>query len=232
MTLNPPAPKWRRRLGWSALVVVLLIGVVGYYLFREATAVPEFYVQALARPPSEPPKVAAERVEREVLDVQNRLEQAEPWQLVLKDEDLNAWLATDLPKKAPNALPKEIEDPRIAIGADAIHIACKHQKLGGGVLSLALVPTLTDKPNELAVKVQSFTLGRLPLPQRQYLDEVSRESAKAGLHLRWEDHSGKAVALIDIPEHYENLKDRTIHVESVQVHDGELVIRGTAEKSK
>jgi hypothetical protein len=233
MTPKPPASKKRWRPGRILLFVVAALVLIGYWLYREATAVPDFYAQALApRKSAEPPKVAADRVERNVLNVQNRLEQAEPWKLVLKDEDLNAWLATDLPKKAPNALPTEIEDPRIAIGEDAIHIACKHQKLGGGVLSLALVPSLTDKPNELAVKVQSFTLGRLPLPQKQYLDEVSKETAKAGLHLRWEDREGKAVALVQIPERYENLKGRKVQIESVKLSPGELTITGKAEREK
>jgi hypothetical protein len=226
-------PKKRRRFGWVVLGLLLAIVLVGFWLYREATAVPDFYAEALTAPKTTiPPKVAADRVEREVLNVQNRLERAEPWQLVLKDEEMNAWLATDLPQKMPQALPKEIENPRVAIRDGAIHIACKHQKLMGGVLSLVLLPALTDKPNELAVTVQSFCVGRLPLPQKQYLDEVSKAAAKSGLNLHWEERNGSAVALVLLPDQYENLKDRTVHIESVQVGEGELLIQGKAERTK
>ena len=231
MTPAPPPPKRRRRAGWIALGAVAALAIVAFWLYREATSVPEFYAEALAAPRlTVPPKVAADRVERDVLSVQNDLERARPWKLVLKDEELNAWLASELPKKAPQALPKEIEDPRVVIRDGTISIACKHQKIGG-VISLVLVPSLTDKPNELAVRIQSFSLGRLPLPQRQYLDEVSKATSKAGLNLRWEEHDGAAVAMVVVPNQFENLKERTIKLESIEVGEGEIVIQGTAEKS-
>lgn len=229
----PPAPRKRRRGGWIVLGLLVALAAVGAWLYREAAAVPDFYAEALATPKTTvPPQVAADRIERDVLTVQNRLERAEPWRLVLKDEDMNAWLATDLRAKMPQALPSDIEDPRVAIRDGAVHIACKHQKLGGGVLSLALVPSLTSEPNELAVQVQSFSLGRLPLPQGQYLEEVSKVAAQAGLSLRWEERDGDSVAIVVVPDQYEKLEDRTIRLVSLDVAEGEIVIQGTAERSE
>lgn len=233
MAAATPAPKKRRRGGWILLGLVAALALAAAWVYREATAVPDFYAQALARPPStEPPKVAADRIERDVLTVQNRLERAEPWRLVLKDEDMNAWLVTDMPTKMPQALPREVQDPRIVVRDGAIHIACKHEKLGGGVLSLSLVPSLTDTPNELAVKVQSFSLGRLPLPQKQYLGEVSQAAARAGLNLRWEERDGSSVAMVALPQQYDKLKDRTVKLESIELEDGQIVIQGKAERTR
>jgi hypothetical protein len=230
---NSPAPKNRRRGGWILLGLVAALALAAAWVYREATAVPDFYAEALAKPPSaEPPKVAADRVERDVLTVQNRLERAEPWKLVLKDADINAWLATEMHAKMPQALPREIQDPRIVVRDGAVHIACKHEKLGGGVLSLSLVPSLTDTPNELAVKVQSFNLGRLPLPQKQYLGEVSQAAARAGLNLRWEERDGASMAIVMLPQQYDKLKDRTVKLESIELGDGEIVIQGKAERTR
>lgn len=233
MAATNPAPKRRRRGGWILLGLLAALALAAAWVYREATAVPDFYAEALATPKTTvPPKVAVDRIERDVLSVQNRLERAEPWRLVLKDEDMNAWLATDLRTKMPQAIPSDIQDPRVVIRDGAVHIACKHQKLGGGVLSLSLAPALTDTPNELAVKVQSFSLGRLPLPQKQYLDEVSRAATRAGLNLRWEERDGSSVAMIALPEQYEELKDRTVKLESIEVGDGEIVIQGKAERTR
>jgi hypothetical protein len=228
-----PAPKKRRRVGWILLGLLVALGLAAAWVYREATAVPDFYAQAMVRPTTtEPPKVAADRVERDVLSVQNRLERAEPWQLVLKDEDMNAWLATDMRTKMPQAIPSDVEDPRIVVRGGAVHIACKHRKLGGGVLSLSLVPALTDTPNELAITVQSFSLGRLPLPQKKYLGEISQAAARAGLNLRWEERDGASVAMVLLPEQYDKLKDRRVKLESIAVGEGEIVIQGKAERTR
>src|SRR5690349_22410946 len=98
MTPSPsPLKRHLRRAGWIALSVVAALAIVAFWVYREATSVPDFYAQALAAPRlTVPPKVAADRVERDVLSVQNDLERARPWKLVLKDDELNAWLATEM----------------------------------------------------------------------------------------------------------------------------------------
>ena len=215
------------------LGLLAALALAACWLYREATAIPDFYAQALAPPQStEPPKLAADRVERNVLTVQNRFERAEPWRLVLKDADLNAWLATELATKMPTALPSDIEDPRIVLRDGTVNIACKHRQAMGGVLSLVLSPSLTDKPNELAVRVQSFSLGRLPLPQKQYQDQISKAAADAKLNLRWEEHDGSAVAIIDLPRQFEGLPNRDIELTSLEIGAGEIVLQGTAKRSK
>lgn len=227
----PPPPPKRHRLRWIVLAVLAAVSIAAFWGYREATAVPEFYAQVLARAPAaRPPQIAADDLEREVLGVQNQLQRAEPWRLVLKEDDINAWLMTELAEKMPRALPKEITDPRIVIQGDTVFFACKHQQALGGVLSIALEPSLTDRPNEIAVRVRSFSLGRLPLPQRQYLDEISRAAAQAKLPLAWDDEEGTAVARITVPEEYDDLPDRKVRVESLQLREGELEIRGTAER--
>jgi len=233
MTYSHPPAKRRPRRGWFILGLLAAVVIVAFWLYREAAAVPEFYAEALARPVStEPPKVAADRVEQEVLTVQNQLQRAEPWRLVLNEEELNAWLVTELAVKAPHLLPKEVEDPRIVIRDGTVYFACRHQKAFGGVLSIALSASLTDKPNEVAVRVSSFNLGRLPLPQQQYLDQIAEQAARSQISLRWEDENGVAVARIQIPDRFENLRDRTVRVQSLEVRDRELVIQGTAERTK
>jgi hypothetical protein len=212
--------------------VATAAAIVAFLLYREATAVPEFYAQALTRPaPARPPKEAAAELEREVLTVQNHLQQAEPWQLVLKEEDINAWVATELPEKMPRLLPKEVEDPRIVIRDERVYFACRHEKALGGVLSVVLEPRLTEERNELALRVQSVSLGRLPLPQAQYLEAVTKAAARSNLALRWEEHEGTAVAKVIVPDQYEDLRDRVVKIESLEVRDGELVIQGTSERA-
>jgi hypothetical protein len=158
------------------------------------------------------------------------LERAEPWQLVLTADEINAWLTTELATKLPHALPPDVSHPRVAIIDKTIYFACQHKQVFGGVLSIALVPELTDRHNEVAVRVQSFSLGRLPLPQKQYLDEVSRAAARAGVNLQWKEEAGAAVALITVPDRIESLRNRVVTVKSLAVREGEIVVEGTSER--
>lgn len=202
------------------------------WFYREATAVPDFYAEALAAPVSDTsPEEAADSLEREVLTLQNQMQRAEPWQLVLKEEEINAWLVADLAEKMPNLLPREVKDPRVVVENGTLYFACRHEKAFDGVLSLVLEPRLTKRANEVAIRVKSFSLGRLPVPQKQYLDQVSLAAARANVALRWEEEDGVAVALVQVPSEHGHLENRNVRVQSLEVREGEVVITGTAERS-
>jgi hypothetical protein len=231
MAPSDSSPSKRRRGGWIVLALLAFVAILATWLYREATAVPEFYAQALSTPPTAtPPEVAADHLEREVLTLQNQVQRAEPWRLVLKEEDINAWLATELTEKMPHLLPQEVKDPRIVVREGTVYFACRHEKAFGGIFSIALEPSLTERANEVAIRVKSFALGRLPLPQKQYLDQVAQAAARSNIALQWEEEDGAAVALVQIPTEHEQLRDRHLQVESLDVREGEVIISGKAER--
>lgn len=226
-------PSKRRRGGWIVLALLGAVAILATWLYREATAVPEFYAQALAAPLREtPPEVAADHLEREVLSLQNQVQRAEPWQLVLKEEEINAWLATELTEKMPHLLPSEVKDPRVVVRDGTIYFACRHEKAFGGIFSIALQPSLTERANEVAIRIKSFALGRLPLPQQQYMDEVAQAAARSNVALQWREEDGEAVALVQIPTEHEHLQDRQVQVESLNVREGEVIISGKTERQR
>jgi uncharacterized protein YpmS len=221
----------RRRGGWILLTLLATLPMVAFWLYREATAVPDFYAEALQAVPAERPvEVAAEDLEREVLSLQNNVQRAEPWRVVLREEDINAWLATELREKLPHLVPKEMRDPRVVVRDNTVYFACRVEGVLSGVFSVALEPSLTERPNEVAIRVQSVSLGRIPLPQKQYLDHVSAAAARANLPVRWEEEDGTAVAMLLVPARQEKYRDRYLQVETLEIANGEVIIAGRAER--
>src|SRR5436305_1794970 len=84
-----------------------------------------------------------------------------------------AWLPGDLPAKFPRALPTGIAEPRIAIIGNELHLAV-HYGRGGvdTVVSLAGEASLTNQPNEVAVRIDQARAGMLPIPLGSFVQEI------------------------------------------------------------
>src|SRR5436190_309228 len=109
----------------GCLALVILAAGTGIYFYRSLQHVPDFYSEALARPAPEPAK-AAYKFEQGVLELRNDLRREGDWQATFSAEEINSWLASDLPVKFPRAPPSQISDPRVAITPKMIQVACKY----------------------------------------------------------------------------------------------------------
>ena len=103
-----------RGLFIGCLAIVVIAAALGLYGYRSLNQVPAFYAEALAQPAAEPAK-AAYQFEQEVLELQNDVRREGDWQATFSAEEINGWLANDLPVKFPRALPEHVSDPRVAI---------------------------------------------------------------------------------------------------------------------
>src|SRR5689334_16187817 len=98
----------------AAFVSLAVGGLSLWCLFQAARRPPAFYQQAIAAPPADQTE-EGERFERTALDLHNQLQHVGRWEARLTQEQVNGWLAIDLPTKFPHALPSGVSDPRIAI---------------------------------------------------------------------------------------------------------------------
>ncbi len=110
---------WRKR--WVRIVLVLLLLLAGgvAWLIYTVRQVRPFYTAALMIPKqrlSEGNKEFLNRTSRFNNDVRKPGE----WTLLLTDEQINGWFGVDLANNHPNALPKEIHDPRVKITPEQI----------------------------------------------------------------------------------------------------------------
>jgi hypothetical protein len=222
---------WRRLL-WAALALLLVLAVALWLLYRATQQVPEFYQQALAAslPPAQL-RAASDQLERQALELHNGARRLGRWQAVFTAQELNAWLAADLPQKFPQALPAGARDPRVQITPQHLQFACSYAtEHWQTVVSVTAEVHLTDTPNELAVRIREVRAGRVPIPLKKVLDEVSRQAQQRSLPLQWSQEQADPVALIQLPLRDAELPHREIRLESVTLRDGEVVVQGQTER--
>src|SRR5262245_19913139 len=118
----------RRLLTVVGAVALLLVGgaIGAYWASRQPT---RFYLEAISASSAETTQ-HGEHFERAVLAVHNNAQHAGRWETSFTADEINAWLATDLPAKFPRLLPAGVSEPRVAIDGDGFHFAVRYQRGG------------------------------------------------------------------------------------------------------
>jgi len=223
--------RFLRILVWLVVVLIAICSVTAFLLYRGTQKVPEFYQEAMTIQLSlQERKEIGRQLERQAAELHNEVRREGPWEAAFTDEQLNAWLAVDLVEKLPSTVPTEMSDPRVKISADLIQAACRYETdRFSAVVSLRADAYLTDKPNQIAVRLRSVRAGVVPVPLRGLLDQMADSARRSGIDLRWSQQDGDPVALIQVPTRQENHPGRKIHVESLEVRDGEIYLAGRTE---
>ena len=149
-------PSKRKRWRTVAVAALVVCGIVGLGLVGLRSAlhrVPDFYAEAIVIPAAAQ-EAAGETLERNVLALHNEVRDSRQWSAVFTDEQINGWLAADLPEKFPQVLPPELQDPRVAFVPGQLQIACRYaDDTLTSVVSLTLEVRLAEEPNTLAVRI-------------------------------------------------------------------------------
>jgi hypothetical protein len=213
-------------------IVVALAGAAGIFvasLFWASRHVPEFYERALAVAP-EVQKEAGQKLEQQALSLHNQVRHAGRWEARFSQDEINGWLAADLPVKFPKALPSGVADPRLAIDETKVQLAVRYERGNTrAVVVLCGQVQLTEEPNELAVRIESVKAGALPLPLNQFREEIAERAAKAGVPIRWSEEAGAPVALVRLPLAERDFGGRRLVVEELRLNAGELLVAGRTE---
>lgn len=209
--------------GLIALLLLLLA-------YRAMQQVPDFYEEALAERPIAEQQLAGNQLEQEVLQLSNNVQAEGVWEACFTDEELNGWLAVDLPEKFAQALPSGVSDPRVAIEPEMIQVACQYQdQRMNSVISVALDARLTEEPNVVAIHIRQARAGWLPLPFKKVLERITQASLEAGIPIEWTEHDGETVALVTVPKQHAGYRFSVIHLDTVELRKGELYVAGRTE---
>lgn len=154
-----------------ALVGLTIVAIVVVVLVASSRS-PAWYAPP---PPDDPDATAlAELVEhRLVEEVQRIRPEEERWTLRVTEEQVNAWLATRLPRwidgRPELAWPEGLGVPQVSIGADGVQLAAPWRPEGalGGVLHGVLRGRVRIDAGENGmpvVRVEDLGLGAVPVP--------------------------------------------------------------------
>lgn len=204
-----------------AFVVLLLLAV-----YRAAVHEPEFY-QAEVAVPVAAQETASNEFLAQTTAVETAVRQSGAWSLTLTQDQINGFLAVDLPRNHAQLLPKFLSDPRVQLQARELTLACRvRQGALKGVATLKCDVYLAE-PRVLAVRIKQFRAGVLPMPLESLLDQLLQLAHEHDVPLRRSNIAGDPLLLLEIKP--VQLPDGALQeLKHVEIRDGAVFISGSA----
>jgi len=147
------------------------------------------------------------------------------WDAAVTDTEVNAWLATDLPRNHPRLLPRGLREPRVRFRPHRVEVACR---VGSGLASTVVTCDLTvvlRGANQLALAAEAAAAGAVPLPVGPVLAALARRLAAAGAATELRRLDGRTLLVVYIPANG-NASGTEWRLESLRIDDGELMVAG------
>lgn len=221
----------RKPLAILLIATVVLAGLLagaGVLLYQATRAMPTFYEQVLAQD-VEHQQQASEEFLQQATALASDVETQEAWSVAFTDEQINGWLAVDVPRNLPQAIPPTIQAPRVSIKPGEATIAFRLKTAALDAVVSVAVDVFLSAPNEVAVRFRHASLGRLPVPLAKVIEPVGQAAAQLNLHLVWRQQGGDPVAVVAL-DHNTNANDRDVNLEAIELAEGELRIAGVSRK--
>ena len=214
-----------------ALFAMAIVGVlVPGCLLLSIRSQPEFYRESLKMDPVTIQR-ESESVTKKIADLQSKAAQPDTkWATRISDTEINALIASTSTDELKKSVGNLIKDPRIAIHADRVELACQFE--GGplsGVLHLSASVQM-QKTNLLAVRVRDVHLGAVPFSRDQAFKLAYDAMKGAGTKVSQGSEGGDPVLLIQLdPKTQTGLP---ILFDSIVLEDGNFHFSGKTGKGK
>jgi hypothetical protein len=225
---GPNKNKRRRIVKVVGLLAVVLLASI-WLLWQSLFSVPSFYVQAASRPIARQSDDRRGFV-RQTAELSNSWRREGEWRVEFREEQLNAWLAVDLPENHPELLSPEYREPRIDLVTGGFILACETvATIRPAVVSLSLVVE-SRGDNLVRLQIQRARIGLLPLPMKGLLEGVTEFARESNLRLHWESDGSTPTAIVDFSALAED-GEYSVTLEQVEFREDLLVLSGRTERS-
>ncbi len=213
------------RKRWVQIVLVLFLLLAGgvAWIIYTLKQVRPFYTAALAIPL---PKLQAGS--REFLNrasrFRNELSKPGEWSLLLTDEQINGWFAVDLAQNHPDALPPDIQNPRIKIDPQQISLGVMVERDPLPVAASVDFTFQITNPRELALRVIAARAGNLPWPVDSVLAQIHGLFKRQNWTVRETTIDNDPVLLLSPPQ--PDVGKGEVTIEALELREGEIYLRG------
>ena len=148
------------------------------------------------------------------------------WDAIFTDAEVNAWLATDLPKNHSRLLPAGMSMPRVRFTRDRL---AGGARLRWGPLSAFGWVDLEVRLrglNQLSLAPRDARLGLVPLPRGFVLARMARAIAATGAVAEIRRLDGEPVLFVSLPSMGGSAAAR-LRLESLHLDAGEMILSGS-----
>jgi hypothetical protein len=208
------------------LVIAVLVALVallagGIWLYRSLSYVPPFYSEALEASAAELSRFSRELLRRTAAlnsDVKRRGQ----WEALFTDEQINGWLAVDVPKNHPDLIPTQAHNPRVRIVPGRLLAGAQMEGAVTAVVSVELDVRLAET-NVLAVRIEKLRVGDVPWALDQIIDDVVAAARDWGIRVEQTQSDGDPVLLLTMPA---EVDERKLFLERLELREGEVYLSG------
>ena len=139
----------------------------------------------------------------------------------VSEQQINAWLATELGSQSSRTLPEGIKHPRMELGKQqqTLYFTIERSRFTV-VISIVVQIELGDDPNTLEIRVVSVHAGSLPIRMKRAFDEIESAMARQGVDFRWKPGTNREVAVVTIPSQVRiKNKQKNLSVRELSIDD-------------
>ncbi len=221
-----PVFRWFIRLSVVFGLIFAAILAFAWYAYQAAQVVPDYY-QVLLEQPIEKLAAAGDEFEIEVLELQNSAIETGDWHASFSQDQINGWLASDLPKKFPGSIPASVTQPRVALAMDELKLMFHFESQRfTGIVEVSGDAYCTENLNEVAIRINYIKSGLLSLPIKPWTEKISKILQRNEFPVSWTEDDGDMIALFSLPHKLSDQKDQKRIIESIEILDGQLKLQG------
>ena len=209
-----------RRLACGGLVIGSGAAVVAVLLLSHQ---PAFYRHRVAAAAGD--DVRARRLVTKASALHADLLRPGPWQAAIGEPELNAWLATDLPRNHSGLLPAWMAVPRVAFSPRRVRAGWRLAVGPASVVASCEAEVTLRGADQLVVAVHRARLGGLPIPRGPAVHEIDRCIRALGLPTELRRLDGQTVIVV-YTSAGQSARASHRRLEAFAVEQGELLAAG------
>lgn len=150
-----------------------------------------------------------------------------PWDAVFTADEVNAWLAFDLPRNHRSLLPSGVAAPRVRFRQRHVTVGARLEYGLLAALAWADFEVELRDTGQLRITPAAAGLGAVPLPGDFAVRELARGIGALGLPAELRRIDGRLVLSIAIPA----AAAGACRLESLRIDDGEMLLTGETRPS-
>ena len=208
-----------------ALLVAIAAGAV-WTAYAAVRRVDPFYVDLVEVPNAEW-LTASRELETQAGALYSNTQQEGKWSALFTAEQINGWLAVQLPAAYPDLLPPTVRDPRVAISPEGVTLGFRTNHAGIETVVTVEADVFLTKSSEVGMRLNQVRAGAMPLPAGQIAEGLRTSLAGSKLPIRWLQTGGANVALIDV--HVATANSDSLVVHTLEMMEGEVYVAGRSE---